>query len=168
MSIPLLKLNLFDIHDRHEYFTKKSSFSSSIGKRVQKEIDSRPFGDHAFYIFAHARTEEDGFRKGIYWQNRLIKPSCETNSMLFKVKPGSDEVRIIWMIPEEHLWKEYEKGKVCESSVIAESIKMFKQNRKALEKREPDDLNDDQVRAVYREILDKKQAKKPNPLLEGL
>jgi hypothetical protein len=151
MSVVIKPLNLFEMHDKHSYFTKQSSFG--IGECVQKIIDSKPFGDHPFYIFAHARTADNGFQKKILWQPRLSKPSCETNSMLFKVRPGSDEVRIIWMIPEQHLWAEYEKGKVCESSIIAESIQMFKKNRSALEKPEPDDLTDDEMMAVYKEQL---------------
>ena len=151
MSILVKKLNLLDIHDRHEYFTKQSSFG--IGETVQQIINSRPFGDHAFYLFAHSRTADDGYQKKILWQPRLTKPSCETNSMLFKVKPGSDQVRIIWMIPEPHLWDAYEKGNVCESETVAFSIKMFKSNRKALEKPEPDDLTDDQILSIYRDKI---------------
>lgn len=161
MSIPIMPLNVLDIHDRHEYFTKKSSFG--IGETVQKIIDSRPFGDHPFYIFAHSRSNPNNpFKKHILWQPRLSKPSCETNSMLFKVRPGSDEVRIIWMIPEEHLWPEYEKGKVCESGVIAESIQMFKKNRKALEDPETDDPSEAQMRAIYREQLQTQKSKENN------
>lgn len=152
MSVPLKPLDIFDIHDKHEYFTKNGDFS--IGQIVQQIIDSKPFGDNAFYLFAHSRTADDGYQKKILWQPRLSKPSCEPNSMLFKVRPGSDEVRIIWMIPEEHLWKEYEKGKVCESSVIEKSIHDFKKNRKALEASEPDDPNELQMKAIYKEIME--------------
>lgn len=157
MSLYVKNLNVLDIHDRHEYFTKQSSFG--IGQIVQRIIDSRPFGEHAFYLFAHSRTGDDGFSKKILWQPRLTKPSCETNSMLFKVKPGSDEVRIIWMLPEEHLWDAYEKGNVCESQTIYESIAMFKSNRKVLEQKEPDDLSDEQIRAIYRSQVDQKDSK---------
>ena len=82
--------------------------------------------------------------------NRRVKP----------LRPGSDEVRIIWMIPEEHLWPEYEKGKVCESSVIAQSINDFKKNRVALEASEQDDPSEEEAMVIYREILETQKAKK--------
>lgn len=162
MSIPLKPLDLFEIHDKHDYLTKQSSFG--IGEIVQQIIDSEPFGDNEFYIFAHTRTAEDGFHKKILWQPRLSKPSCETNSMLFKVRPKSDEVKIIWLIPEEHLWPEYEKGKVCASPITTNSIETFKKNKALLEKPEPEDPSDEEMRAIYKEMLESNKTNAQDPL----
>ncbi len=55
-----MKINRLDAHDRYEHLTKQSF---DIGECCQDLIDKRPFGDHDFYIFAHARTDDDGFTK---------------------------------------------------------------------------------------------------------
>jgi hypothetical protein len=98
------------------------------------------------------KTLEDVPEKSIIWQPRLTKPKTQTNSMLFKVKPGTDIVRVIWMIPAREMWAQYEKGKLTESSIIAESIHDFEHDRKKLEASEPDDLTEEEVDSIYREI----------------
>lgn len=144
-----MKINKLETHDRLLEF-KKNDFD--IGARCQKIIDSRPFGDHQFYIFAHARTHDDGVTKRMIWQPRLTKPEAQENSMLFRVKPGSDNVRVMWIIPAKEMWKEYEKGKMIEDETICWSINMFKNKRKDLEAKEPDDLSDARIDEIYREI----------------
>ena len=86
------------------------------------------------------------------WQPRLTKPRAQTNSMLFKAYPGSDNIKIIWMIPERSMWKQYEKGKLTENELVSQSIHDFENNRDKLEAPEEDDLNDRQVSAVYSQI----------------
>lgn len=144
-----MKIDILDAHDRYEYFTKQSF---DIGECCQDLINKRPFGEHPFYIFAHARTEDDGVTKRLIWQPRLTKPKAQTNSMLFKAYPGSDIVNVLWMIPAREMWAQYTKGKLTENKTVCESIHDFQNNRAKLEQREDDDLSDSQIDAIYREI----------------
>jgi len=144
-----MKINPLDAHDRYKHFTKQSF---DISECCQDLINQRPFGDHPFYIFAHARTDDDGSTKRLIWQPRLTKPKAQTNSMLFKAYPGTDIIKLIWMIPARELWDQYTKGKMMENKTVSESIDLFQNNRKKLEEKEPDDMTDEQVDAIYREI----------------
>lgn len=159
-----MKINILDAHDRLKHFTKQSF---SIEECCQDLINQRPFGDHAFYIFAHARTHDDGVTKRIIWQPRLTKPKAQTNSMLFKAFPGKDLIKIIWMIPARELWDQFEKGKLTENQIIYESIYNFQNQREKLEAKEDDDLHDYQIDDIYEEIRKNKkkenlQIKQPN------
>ena len=144
-----MKINPLDAHDRLQHFTRQSF---DIAECCQDLINKRPFGDHPFYIFAHARTEEDGVTKRLIWQPRLTKPKAQSNSMLFKAYPGTDLIKVIWMIPDRALWGQYAKGKLCENKTISESLDMFLTKRKKLEEREGDDMTDEQVDAVYKSL----------------
>lgn len=144
-----MKLNRLDAHDRYQHLTKQSF---DIGECCQDLIDKRPFGEHAFYIFAHARTEEDGSTKRLIWQPRLTKPKAQTNSMLFKAYPGKDTLKVIWMIPARELWGQFAKGLLTSSKVVSDSIWDFQHNRIKLEEMDSDDMTDEQVDAVYKEL----------------
>lgn len=150
-----MKLNRLDTHDRLHHFTKQEF---SIGECCQDIINKRPFGNHPFYIFAHARTNDDGVNKRLIWQPRLTKPRAQSNSMLFKAYPGTDNVKVIWIIPDKMLWGQYKKGNVTESSMVQESIHKYLYKREELEKPEEDDLSDTAIDAIYREIA---QSSKP-------
>lgn len=152
-------IDRLETHDRYQQFTKQSF---DIGECCQDLIDQRPFGEHGFYIFAHARTDDDGLTKRILWQPRLTKPKAQTNSMLFKVKPGSDNVEVVWMIPAREMWPQYEQGLICENQVVKQSIHDFENNRVELERRDPEDLSDAQIDAVYREIRQQARTKQAN------
>jgi len=152
-----MKLNKLETHDRLQQF-KKTDFD--IGECCQDFINQRPFGDHAFYLFAHARTEEDGSTKRLIWQPRLTKPKAQSNSMLFKAYPGSDNIKIIWMIPAEELWGQYQKGLMTESQIVTESIYNFQNHRQKLEAKETDDLEDFQIDDIYRQIAMSSKSKK--------
>ncbi len=152
-----MKIKKLDAHDRFTHFTKQTN---DIGQCCQDLIDQRPFGEHAFYIFAHARTEDnDVSKKRIVWQPRLTKPKAQSNSMLFKAYPGSDNIKIIWMLPAPELWEQYKKGLLTENETISNSIYAYETNREGLEARESDDLKDSEIDAVYRQIA--RAAKKP-------
>lgn len=143
------KIDKLETHDRFKEFTKQEF---DIGACCQDLINQRPFGEHAFYIFAHARTEDDGVTKRLIWQPRLTKPKAQTNSMLFKVKPPSDEVKIIWMIPPREMWPQFGDGLICESNIVNDSIQAFLYKRDELEAKEADDLDDEAIEAIYRGI----------------
>jgi hypothetical protein len=145
-----VKIKLLDAHDRLLHFNKTQA--KDISECCQDLIRQRPFGDHAFYIFAHARTDDDGLTKRLIWQPRLTKPRAQTNSMLFKGFPGTDLVTIIWMIPDRNLWSQYDKGKLTESSVVSKSIHDFLNDRETLEASDPEDLNEEAIMKIYEEI----------------
>lgn len=144
-----MKLNTLETHDRLQHFTKQGF---DIGECCQNLIDQRPFGNHPFYIFAHARTDDDGITKRLIWQPRLTKPKAQTNSMLFKGYPGTDKVKVIWMIPARELWPQFEPGKMTHNSTVWDSILDFKNNRISMEMREADDLHDWQIDDIYKEL----------------
>lgn len=152
-----MKLNRLETHDRLQHFTKQGF---DIGECCQDLINQRPFGEHPFYIFAHPRTLDDGVTKTMIWQPRLTKPKSQTNSMLFKAYPGTDIVKIFWMIPERHLWKNFEKGNMLHNVTIAESIEMFQFHKDVLDKKEPDDLTDIQINQIYKELSQNAKMKK--------
>lgn len=156
-----MKLNLFETHDRFLEFTKPTSNQSvNIAKCCQDLIDKRPFGPYPFYIFSHARTDDDGVTKRLIWQPRLTRPKPQTNSMLFKAYPGTDNVKICWMIPAREMWNQYQRKNVTANETVIWSINMFQFNRRELERNEPDDLNENQIDSIYRELsLDAHQKK---------
>lgn len=152
-----MKINRLDAHDRYQHVTRQQL---DIDECCQDLINKRPFLDHPFYIFAHTRTEEDGATKRLIWQPRLTRPKPQTNSMLFKAYPGTDVIKVIWMIPARELWSNFKKGMLCENKLVADSINDFQHNRKKLEEPESDDLSDKQIDAIYKEIsLNAKKAK---------
>jgi hypothetical protein len=144
-----MKLNRLETHDRYQHFTKQQF---DISECCQNLINQRPFGNHPFYIFAHARTDDDGVTKRLIWQPRLTKPKAQTNSMLFKAYPGTDILKVIWMIPDRALWKQYGKGLVTENKTVIDSIYAFEHNREELERKESDDLTDIQIDQIYKDL----------------
>lgn len=144
-----MRIDPLDAHDRYTYFNQDRY---SIGECCQNLIDQRPFFDHPFYIFAHTRTHEDGVTKILIWQPRLTRPRAEPNSMLFKAYPNSDTVKVIWIIPREELWGQYKKGMMLENKTITESIHNYLHNRIKLEANEEDDLDDQTIDKIYREL----------------
>lgn len=144
-----MKIDRLETHDRLLEFKKQSV---DISECCQNLINKRPFGNHPFYIFAHARTDDDGFRKRLIWQPRLTKPKAQTNSMLFKAYPGSDTIKVLWMIPARELWDQYIKGNMLENETVVESIHNFQFNRELMEAKEEDDLQDWQIDDIYRQM----------------
>jgi hypothetical protein len=173
-----MKVNILDAHDRLQQFKKQSD---NISNYCQSLIDQRPFGEHPFYIFSHARTfgldekikmfKEDLFNsqfdfsykrkykhieevpeKKIIWQPRLTRPKSQSNSMLFKVYPGSDMLKIIWMIPDNVMWDNFTKGKLIENDLIAWSINEFTNHRERLDQPEKDDYTEDKINMIYKEL----------------
>ncbi len=149
-----MKINILDAHDRLKSF-KKNDFD--IGECCQNIINQRPFGNHAFYIFAHPRTDDDGTTKRMIWQPRLTVPKCQTNSMLFKVNPFNDVIDIKWIIPERHLWNNFLPGMLTENPLIASFIELFQTDRERLEAKGDDDLSDEKIDMIYRDIANQKK-----------
>lgn len=144
-----MKIQRLDAHDRLLHFNQQNF---SIGECCQDLINKRPYGEHPFYIFAHTRTDDDGVTKRLIWQPRLTKPKAQTNSMLFKAYPGTDLIKVLWMIPSRELFAQYKKGNLTESKLVSDSIRDFETNREKLEAKEMDDLEDHEIDAIYQEI----------------
>jgi hypothetical protein len=72
--------------------------------------------------------------------------------MLFKAYPGSDVLKVIWMIPARELWGQYAKNLLTANKTVSDSIHDFQFNRNKLEEREDDDMTDERVDAVYKEL----------------
>ncbi len=150
-----MKLDRLETHDRYQHFTKQQF---DIGECCQNLINQRPFGEHAFYIFAHSRTDDDGTSKRLIWQPRLTKPKAQTNSMLFKAFPGTDVINVLWIIPSRELWDQFAMGQMLENQTVIDSIFKFQYDRETLEKKDLDDLPDHVIDQIYTEIS--QQAKK--------
>jgi hypothetical protein len=72
--------------------------------------------------------------------------------MLFKAYPGTDTIKIIWMIPARELWASFEKGKLTGNKTVYDSIQDFQSKRNKLEEKEDDDLSDERIDAIYKEM----------------
>ncbi len=152
-----MKLDRLETHDRFKQFIR-SDFS--IGECGQDLVNQRPFGNVPFYLFVHARTDDDGVTKRLIWQPRLTRPKAQTNSMLFKVYPGSDKVKVIWKLPAREMWKQFQKGNITEDQIVIESINAFEHDRKRMEAPEEDDLDDATIDNIYKEISQEAKAKR--------
>jgi len=146
---PLMKVDRLETHDRYKEFTSKSF---DIDACALDLMNKRPFGEHAFYMFVHARTAEDGVTKELIWQPRLTRPKPQTNSMLFKAYPTTLEIRICWMIPPREMFGQYKTGNITEHDITRWSIEMFENKREQLAQNEPDDLSDMEIDAIYKSI----------------
>jgi hypothetical protein len=163
-----MKVSRGDAHDRFSFYQRQDF---NIAECCQSLINQRPFGDHSFYIFAHARTlglDEkvklyssgqyitlaDVPEKTIIWQPRLTKPKCEPNSMLFKAYPGSDNIKVIWILPPKEYWDQFKKGNMTENETIFISIYDYEHSKDRLEAKEEDDLPDEAIDRIYKEICD--------------
>jgi hypothetical protein len=166
-----MKIDRLETHDRFQHFVKGEF---DISKTCQSIVDTRPFGDVPFYIFAHKREIGLDERYSLWlqmdpttpfsdvpsarliWQPRLTKPEAQENSMLFKAYSGSDNIKIIWIIPQRELWEQYERGNVTENSLVKESIELFKTDKKKLECKEDDDLPEETINRIYQELARRK------------
>ena len=151
-----MKIKISDCYDRYKHFTKQSF---DIEKCCQDLVDKKPFGNYPFYILAHSRTDDDGVTKRLIWQPRLTKPRAMTNSMLFKAYPGTDNIKVIWIIPPEELWNQYHEGNITQSKIVSESIHDYINNREKLESPESDDLTDSQIYNIYADVVFEKAKK---------
>ena len=161
-----MQVNKLETHDRLVYVNKRQD---ELGRYCQSIIDQRPFGDRTFYIFAHKRTIEPDeilslAQSGQFpldkipthrmiWQPRLSKPQAQENSMLFKAYPPSDDIKVIWIIPDREMWSQYDRGKMTESHIVLESIEAYLNDRRSLEAPEEDDATEAEAKAIYRDLI---------------
>jgi hypothetical protein len=85
--------------------------------------------------------------------------------MLFKGYPGTDMIKVIWIIPERELWDQYRKGLMMQSETVVESIHKFQYDRESLEAPEEDDARDAEIDDAYKNIcLDARSEPPRRPL----
>lgn len=157
-----MTLDRFETHDRLIEIGKQAD---QISQGLADCVSNRPqeFANLPFYVFAHARSTDDGINKRILWQSRLTKPRAQTNSMLFKIYVP-DNVRVVWMLPDEPLWPSFHPDKMTHDPLIWTSILDYLNDRKKLEAGESDDLSFERVRQIYMEI-GRNQQNKLKPIL---
>lgn len=166
-----MKINRLETHDRLQHFKKDQAQNIFEGAEdcLKKNPLSLQLQEHSpyVYIFAHPRTHDDGVTKVMYWQPRLTKPEAQTNSYLFRANSHTDIVEVMWMIPPQEMWKQYQKGNVTEHEIVNWSINQFKTNKRKLEEPEPDDLSDEKIKMVYDSIEQNKRYQKAMDKLYG-
>ena len=153
-----MKLNRLETHDRLLHLIKDQSDKVQQGaedclKRNPLSLaiqDKSPY----IYIFGHARTADNGVDKVIYWDPRLSKPIPQTNSFLYRAISKTDLLQECWIIPQEEMWKQYEKGNVTEHATVIWSIEQYLHNRKKLGEPEPDDLPEEKGRMILKQVVD--------------
>lgn len=113
-------------------------------------IESKPFGDHKFYIHSFTKDTENPNVVRFIHHPRLTKPKASPNTKLFRVNPKSPgEVEVMWILPGQESLNLFKKGKIFEDEVISESIDKFLKNPSSLSQKEPDDLSDEEIRRIY-------------------
>lgn len=146
-----MKLDKLETHDRLLEYNKQAE---AISQGCMDCIKNRPkaYAEHPFYIFAHCRTHENGYTKRLIWEPRLSKPKAQTNSMLFMYVPAEKMVHIIWMIPAREQWGAYDHENMLADDISSQSIRDFQFNRKKLEKREPQEIEEELKPAIMKEV----------------
>lgn len=148
-----MKLDIFESHDRYKHVMQDQSINLSQGAEdcLKKNSLSLALQSHSPYVYlwAHPRTNDDGFTKRMLWQPRLGKPKAQTNSYLFRAQSNTDIVEVCWLLPPREMWPAYKKGNVTESELVNWSIEMFQNKREELEKPYPDDYSEEQIKAIY-------------------
>lgn len=151
-----MKLNRLETHDRLEHFIKDQSQNIWMGAEecMKKNSLSLQLQDRSpyIYIFAHPRTDDDGVTKRMLWQPRLTKPKAQTNSYLFRAISKTDVVEVCWLLPPEDLWPQYKRGNLTEHELVLWSINEYMTNKKGLERAEHDDLSEEKIRSIYKQL----------------
>lgn len=140
-----MKLNRLETHDRLEFFLNREY---NFEKNVQDQIAQKPFGEHPFYIFCHPRTHEDGSSKRYIWSPWIWKPRAQTNSLLIKAYPGTDMLKLCWILPVREMWNTYNKGTLFENNFINECILQFQKDKSVLEQPEEDDPSAERAQMI--------------------
>lgn len=151
-----MKINRLEAHDRLLHLKKDQSQIITQGaedclKRNRLSIAMQKYSPY-IYIFAHARTADDGVNKRILWQPRLSRPKAQSNSYLFRVKSHTDILEICWDIPARELWHQYLEGKITENPLALWSINQYLFNKINLEYPYPDDLSEEKCKWIYETI----------------
>jgi hypothetical protein len=151
-----MKINRLETHDRLKHLILEQSCNLQQGADDCLKLNPLSLAlqtrSSYIYIFAHPRTCDDGVTKKMFWQPRLSKPCPQTNSYLFRAKSNTDIVEICWLLPPRETWNQYKKGNVTESSSVFWSIYQYINNRIQLGKPFPEDLPEQRICQILREI----------------
>lgn len=129
---------------------------------VQKIIESKPFGNHKFYIFQFVKRVDDNMGiKVMHHQPRLTKPEPLPGTSLLRCDPNDPgKVTIIWTLPNQENFGMYKVGKMFSDPFVYDCVQKYLKNPKELMQREEGDLDDDKIREIYKEIKQNSQKKK--------
>ncbi len=160
MSKEIFSVSKSHILDNTEFWKENSE--ENYVKCIQDLIKSKPFGDHKFYIFSFVKRIDDQTGKKImYHQPRLTRPDPVPGTSLMKVNPNDiGTATIIWTLPNQENFGLYQFGKAFQDQFVYECVQKFLNNRGDMIKPDPDDLNDNQIREIYRDLKQKSKAKK--------
>ena len=151
-----MKINPLDAHDRLLSFKKDQAVNIFNGAEdcLKRNPLSLALQDRSsyIYIFAHPRTADDGVTQKMLWQPRLTRPEAQTNSYLFRAQSKTDIIEVCWLLPPEELWEQYDMGLVTENKLVSESIYNFRFHKAKMEAKQNDDMEDEKIFAIYREI----------------
>ena len=156
-----MKINRLETHDRLLHFKKDQSQTIFQGCEdcLKKNPDSIFFQERSpyVYIFAHPRTDDDGVTKRMIWQPRLGKPETQTNSYLFRAISNTDMIEVCWLLPPEEMWPQYQLGNVTENENVLWSIYQYINNRKRLEAKDPEDLDEERCKQIWLDLIASKR-----------
>lgn len=156
-----MKLNRLETHDRLLHLKKEQEANVFQGAEdcLKKNPLSLALQDksHYIYMYAHPRTSDDGVTKRMIWQPRLTKPLPQTNSYLFRAVSKTDEIEVCWLLPPRELWNQYRQGNITEDNTVLWSINEFETNRKQMSKAAHDDLTDEKIKIIYKQIVQNKE-----------
>lgn len=134
-------------------FWKQNSEDDYV-KMIQGIISSDPFLGNKFYIFSFIKRVDDvtGVKK-MYHQPRLTKPDPLPGTTLLRVDPRyPEECTIIWTLPDEESFSLYQLGRMFENEFVFDCVQKFLKDPQSMLQPEEGDLNDHEIREVYRTI----------------
>jgi hypothetical protein len=145
-------LDIANIWD-NTLFWKENSEADYV-RCIQDLITSQPFGNRKFYIFSFVKRLDDmhGYKK-MYHQPRLTRPEPVPGTTLLKVDPRSPETAtIIWTLPNQENFGLYSQGKAFGDPFVHECIEKYRKDPSQFMRKDPDDLSDNEIREIYREL----------------
>lgn len=120
-------------------------------KCVQTLVESKPFGNHKFYIFMFVKRvcDSSGVKK-MFHQPRLTKPAPVPGTTLLRVDPNNpEEATIIWTLPNQENFNLYKQGKFFDDPFVHECVEKFLKNPKELMKPEEGDLPEKKMKELW-------------------
>jgi hypothetical protein len=138
--------------DNVQFFKENSE--RGYCESVQKIIESKPFGNHKFYIFQFVKRVNDEMGiKMMYHQPRLTKPEPLPGTTLLHCDPNDPgAVKILWTLPNQENFGLYKHGKMFSDPFVYECVQQYLKNPAEMMKAEPGDLSDEKIREIYRDI----------------
>jgi hypothetical protein len=175
-----MKIERLETHDRLLHFVQEQS--NVIAEGASECLKVNPLSlalqevSSYVYIYTHARTIgldekyslflsgqyqrlEDIPEKRLLWQPRLGRPTPSPNSYLFRAESKTDILEICWILPPEEMWDQYTEGKVTASEWDLWSINEYKTNKEGMARPLSDDLRDEQINLILRNIAREMQQK---------